>query len=102
MENKKNIVIKLKYSASGKKAEPDVSASKVITEWNIERILLAMVGVILFIVVLFFLFKPNTQNTDLQPITLINMPVKKAPEKTDFWQRKISQTRVKKPKRYFL
>jgi protein TonB len=56
----------------------------MITEWNIKRILLTMVGVVLFIVVLFFLFKPDTQNTDLQPITLINMPVKKAPEKTDF------------------
>ena len=84
MENKKNIVIKLKCSASGKKAEPDVSASKVITEWNIKRILLAMVGVVLFIVVLFFLVKPDAQNTNLQPITLVNMPVKKAPEKTDF------------------
>jgi hypothetical protein len=84
MENKKNIVIKLKCSASGKKAEPDVSASKVITEWNIKRILLAMVGVVLFIVVLFFLVKPDAQNSDLQPITLVNMPVKKATEKTDF------------------
>ncbi len=84
MENKKNIVIKLKCSTSGKKAEPDVSASKVITEWNIKRILLAMVGVVLFIVVLFFLVKPDAQNTNLQPITLVNMPVKKAPEKTDF------------------
>jgi hypothetical protein len=84
MEDKKNIVIKLKFSAPGKKAEPGVSASKVITEWNIKRILLAIVGVVLFIVVLFFLFKPDTQNTDLQPITVVNMPVKKAPEKTDF------------------
>ena len=84
MEDKKNIVIRLKCSASGKKAEPDVSASKVITEWNIKRILLAMVGVVLFIVVLFVLFKPDAQNTDLQPITLVNMPVKKTPEKMDF------------------
>ena len=43
-----------------------------------------MVGVVLFIVVLFFLFKPDAQNTDLQPITLVNMPVKKATEKMDF------------------
>ena len=78
MEDKKNIVIRLKCSAPGKKAESDVSASKVITEWNIKRILLAMVGVVLFIVVLFFLFKPDPQNTDLQPITLVNMPVKKS------------------------
>ncbi len=84
MEDKKNIVIRLKCSASGKKAERDVSASKVITEWNIKRILLAMVGVVLFIVVLFLLFKPYAQNTDLQPITLVNMPVKKATEKMDF------------------
>jgi hypothetical protein len=34
--------------------------------------------------VLFLLVKPDAQNMDLQPITLVNMPVKKAPETTDF------------------
>jgi len=53
----------------------------VITEWNIKRILLALLGVLLFIVALFFFTKPNTQNTDLQlqavlPETIIKTPVK--------------------------
>jgi len=81
MEDKKNIVIKVKYPTSGKQAEHEVSASKVITEWNIKRILLALLGVLLFIVALFFFTKPNTQNTDLQlqavlPETIIKTPVK--------------------------
>ena len=62
----------------------NISGYATLDQWNIKRILLAMVGVVLFMVVLFFQFKPDTQNTDLQPITLVNMPVKKAPEKTDF------------------
>ena len=68
MEDKKNIVIKVKYPTSGKKAVYDVSsASKVKTEWNIKRILLALVGVVLIIVVLFYFIKQDTQKTDLQP-----------------------------------
>ncbi len=81
MEDKKNIVIKLKYPGSGKPADPGVSASKVTTEWNIKRILLTLLGLIFFIAALLFLFKPNTQNTDLQhqaasPENSIKTPVK--------------------------
>jgi hypothetical protein len=83
MEDKKNIVIKLKYPASGKQAEPDVSASKVITEWNIKRIFLALLGVVLFILALFFLFKPDTQNTDLQPQAALPEKIIKPPVKPE-------------------
>ena len=48
------------------------SASKVITEWNIKRILLALAGVILIIVVLFYFIKQDTQKTDLQPNAICN------------------------------
>ena len=83
MEDKKNIVIKVKYPTSGKQAEPDVSASKVITEWNIKRILVTLLGLVLFIVALFFLFKPNNQNTDLQPQAALPEKIIKAPVKPE-------------------
>jgi len=55
MKDKKNIVIKVRYPTSGKKGVYDVSsASKVRTEWNIKRILMALLGVVLIMVVLFF------------------------------------------------
>ena len=83
MEDKKNIVIKVKYPTSGKQAEHEVSASKVITEWNIKRILLALLGVLLFIVALFFFTKPNTQNTDLQPQAVLPEKIIKTPVKPE-------------------
>jgi Protein of unknown function (DUF2914) len=92
MEGKKNIVIKVRYPASGKKAVYDVSsASKVKTEWNIKRILLALAGVVMIIVVFFFL-KHDTQKTDLQskaalqpkatsPEKIVNTPIINTPVK---------------------
>ena len=67
MEEKKNIVIKVKYPGSGKKVEQDISQLKIITEWNIKRIVLAFIGLVLFIGLLIFFFKPDTKNTD-QPV----------------------------------
>ena len=67
MEEKKNIVIKLKYPGAGKNVEQDISHLKVITEWNVKRIVLAFIGLVLFIVVLIISFKPDTKNTD-QPV----------------------------------
>ena len=66
MQDKKNIVIKVKYPVSGKKTEHD-SSLKVVTEWNIKRILLALLGVVLIIVLLFYFIKRDTQKTDIQP-----------------------------------
>jgi hypothetical protein len=79
MEDKKNIVIKVKYPASGKKNEHDLATSKVITEWNIKRILLALLGVVLFIIALLFFLKPDTQNTDLKPQAVLPEKVIKVP-----------------------
>ncbi|MDD1628263.1 MAG: DUF2914 domain-containing protein [Methylococcaceae bacterium] len=81
MEDKKNIVIKVRYPVSDKNVEQGVSASKVITAWNIKRILLALVGVVLIIVLLFYFIKQDTQKTDLQPKAalpekIVNLPVK--------------------------
>src|SRR5450631_3302517 len=83
MEDKKNIVIKIKYPASGKQAEHDVSAPKMITKWNIKRILLALFGVVFFMAALFFLFKPNTQKSDLQPQAALPEEIIKTPVKPE-------------------
>jgi hypothetical protein len=81
MEDKKNIVIKIKYPSADKKAEHDVPARKVITEWNIKRVLLALLGIVLFIVALYFFLKPDSKNTNVQsqaalPEKIVNAPVK--------------------------
>jgi hypothetical protein len=64
MEDKKNIVIKVKYPASNNVSEP-----KVVMEWNIKRIVAAVGGVILIIVLLIYFIKDENQKTDLQPRT---------------------------------
>ena len=81
MEDKKNIVIKVKYPISDKNAEHGVSTAKVITEWNIKRILLVVAGVVLIMVLLFYFIRQDTQKTDLQPQValpekIVNPPVK--------------------------
>ena len=67
MEEKKNIVIKLKYPGAGKNVEQDISQLKIITEWNVKRIVLAFIGLVLFIALLMFFLKPEPKNT-VQPV----------------------------------
>ncbi len=61
MDDKKNIVIKVKCSASNKN-KLDIPSPKVITQWNIRRIVTCVVGLILFILVLTYLFWPNPES----------------------------------------
>ncbi|MGZ5007213.1 MAG: DUF2914 domain-containing protein [Methylobacter sp.] len=62
MTDKRNIVIKVKYPVSGKAAkniEP-----KIITEWDVKKILIAA-GILVFILVaLFYLISKDTQRND--------------------------------------
>ena len=82
MEDKKNIVIKVRYPGSDKNTGNDIHSSKVVTEWNIKRILLALLGAVLIIVILlFYLIRQDTQKTDIKPQLalperVINAPVK--------------------------
>ena len=78
MEDKKNIVIKIKYP---KKAEQDVSEQKVITEWHIKRIMLALAGIVSIIVLLFYVIKQDTQKTDLQPKAALSEKIANTPAK---------------------
>lgn len=63
MADKKNIVIKVKYPASGKMPENNVSSPKIITEWNVKRITLALAGIVLAVSVLFYFLNRDTENT---------------------------------------
>jgi len=78
MEDKKNIVIKIKYP---KKAEQDVSEQKVITVWHIKRIMLALAGIVSIIVLLFYVIKQDTQKTDLQPKAALSEKIANTPAK---------------------
>jgi len=82
MTDKKNIVIKVKYPASGRATEDYVPVPQIITEWNVKRILLA-VGVIVLILValVYFIIGKDTQDTDLgnssvSPEAIVNTPEK--------------------------
>jgi len=68
MEDKKNIVIKVKYPTSDKKKVHEVSAPKIITEWNIKRILLALAAIIFLMSGLLYFIKPDTEKADLQSV----------------------------------
>ena len=77
MDDKKNIVIKLKYPSSRIKAEHDVHR---VTEWNIKRIALALVGVAALVIGLLFFIKQESQKPELQtqaavPERPVNAPV---------------------------
>ncbi|MGZ5043988.1 MAG: DUF2914 domain-containing protein [Methylobacter sp.] len=62
MIDKRNIVIKVKYPVSGKEAEK--FTPKMVTEWNIKRILLAS-GVLVFILAaLFYVINKDPQEND--------------------------------------
>jgi hypothetical protein len=65
MDDKKNIVIKVKCSDSNKN-KPDIPAPKVITQWNIRRIVTVFVGLVFFILVLSYLFWPKPEDKAVQ------------------------------------
>jgi hypothetical protein len=68
MEDKKNIVIRVKYPASDKNTENVIHSSKVLTEWNVKRILLALAGAVLIIVMALFYFNSqDIKKSNLQP-----------------------------------
>lgn len=70
MTDKRNIVIKVKYPVAGKAAEQ--LAPKMITEWNIKRILFAAGALVLILVSLFYLISNDTQETDINNAEVVN------------------------------
>lgn len=79
MSEKKNIVIKVKYSADEKKVNDNISDPKLITEWNIKRIALAMGGLLFFVVIIFSMTIKNTEKIeptlqDILPDKVVSRP----------------------------
>lgn len=62
MTDKRNIVIKVKYPVSGK--APGNPTPKMVTEWNVKRILLAAGVLVLILSSLFYVTNNDTQETD--------------------------------------
>ncbi len=81
MTDKKNIVIKVKYPASGRATEDYVPIPQIITEWNVKRILLAVGVIVLILVALVYFIGKDTPDTDLgnssvSPEAIVNTPEK--------------------------
>ncbi len=79
MSEKKNIVIKVKYSADEKKVNDNICDPKLITEWNIKRIALAMGGLLFFVVIIFPMTIKNTEKIeptlqDILPDKVVSRP----------------------------
>jgi hypothetical protein len=64
MADKKNIVIKVKYPASGKMSGHDISSPKTITVWNVKRIAIALAGIALVLTSVFYFINKDSQPTE--------------------------------------
>jgi hypothetical protein len=68
MEDKKNLVIKVKYPSSEQKSSKNINYSQKTTEWNINRLLIAFAfSGSLIALVIFFIMKSASQELDLKP-----------------------------------
>jgi hypothetical protein len=81
MADKKNIVIKVSYPVSGKATE-NVTA-KMVTEWNVKRILLAVGALVLVLVSLIYSIENDTQKTDLDNATVLIDAIEKQAKPSD-------------------
>lgn len=63
MTDKRNIVIKVKYPVSGK--APIDSAPRMVTEWNIKRILIAVSVLVLMLILLTYVITNDEQKSEV-------------------------------------
>ncbi len=70
MVDKRNLVIKVKYPVSGKM--PNNLAPRVITKWNVKRILFAVGALLIVFISLFCVIDNDTQHNDLDKDSAIN------------------------------
>ncbi len=75
MTDKRNIVIKVKYPAPGKAIEN--FAPKMITEWNVKRILIAAGALVLILAALFYVINNDTQKIDSDNAALVVNTIEK-------------------------
>lgn len=77
MTDKRNIVIKVKYPVSGK--TPIDSTPKMVTEWNVKRILIAVGVLVLMLILLIYIISNDEQKTDVDnaaiTVNTIDKPV---------------------------
>jgi hypothetical protein len=66
MTDKRNIVIKVSYPVAGKAAEN--VAPKMVTEWNVKRILFAAGVLVLALVALIYGISNDTEKTDVDDV----------------------------------
>ena len=84
MEDRKNIVIKVKYPTHGK-SNSSVSQPKVIEQWNIKRIAIAAGGLLVFLIILISLFsseEDSAPNNESSVVAVKNAPTQNVVEKT--------------------
>ncbi len=61
MEDRKNIVIKVKYPTSGKSSVDD-NKSKMVEQWDVKRIGMASAGLVLFFLVIILIFSEGDES----------------------------------------
>jgi hypothetical protein len=85
MRDKKNIVIRVNYSKSGKKAGSGGPAPKMVTEWHVKRIVLTVIVIGTLVFSALYVFQnPGEQNAEISlSDTGFNASVK--PEKKDVY-----------------
>ena len=81
MTDKRNIVIKVSYPVSGKATEN--VAAKMVTEWNVKRILLAVGALVLILASLIYSIKNDTQQIDLDNATVLVDAIEKQTTPSD-------------------
>ena len=68
MEEPKNLLIKVKYPSSEKKPAKKVNSARIVTVWNIKRLLIAFaVSAALIVIVIFLIMRPSSQEMEVKP-----------------------------------
>jgi len=81
MTDKKNIVIKVSYPVAGKATEN--TAPKMVTEWNVKRILLAVGVLVLILASLIYSINNDTQKIDADNATVLVDPLERQATPSD-------------------
>ena len=84
MEDRKNIVIKVKYPTHIK-IPAGVSQPIIIEQWNIKRVAIAAGGLLVFLIVLISLFssgEDSAPNNESSVVAVKNAPTQNVVEKT--------------------
>ena len=76
MTDKRNIVIKVSYPVAGKATEN--AAPKMVTEWNVKRILLAAGVLVLMLAALIYGISNDTEKTDVDNAALLGNAIDKS------------------------